>query len=200
MTSPPLHAEPSSDDAGSGDATGHGLSERELFELVYRRMRVLAGAGAPDLEDLIQLAAEQVFRSLGSFSGRSGLRTWVYAVCYRVLLRERRWYRRWSLRFTLDSNESSAASEEPSPAVLVEARQRAQRLHQALAQMTDKYRAVVVLHDLEGLTVSEVVEVVAANERTVRSRLRDGRKQLARLLQADPAFAGLGAAHEVPQS
>ena len=98
-------------------------SERELFAMVYRRMTALAGPGAPDLDDLVQIAAEQVFQNLPSFDGRSELLTWVYTICYRVLLRQRRWYRRWQARFTLQRQELVVASDEPSAAATLEARE-----------------------------------------------------------------------------
>lgn len=176
------------------------LSERQLFEAVHRRMRALAGSTAQDLDDLVQLAAEQVFRSLPRFDGRSELLTWVYAVCYRVLLTQRRWYRRFRLRFTFQSAEDQTQSHEPLPSAALETRERAQRLHAALAKMSDKYRAVVVLHDLEELNIKEVAQIVGANELTVRSRLRDGRKHLLRLLQADSELAHYGDQHELTSS
>lgn len=83
------------------------------------------------------------------------------------------------------------------PSALLEQRRRTVRLHAALGRMSDKYRAVVVLHDLEELGVPEIAAIVGANELTVRSRLRDGRKQLHRLLEADPQFDCIGARHEV---
>lgn len=159
-------------------------SERQLFELVYQRMRALAGASAPDLDDLVQLAAEQVFRNLPTFAGRSELGTWVYGVCYRVLLNQRRWYRRWSSRFASVA-EPEAPSSEPLPAEELERHERAQRLRRAFVKMSDKYRAVVVLHDLEGFSVQEISTIVAANPLTVRSRLRDGRQQLRQLLERE---------------
>lgn len=163
-------------------------------------MRALAGSGAPDLDDLVQLAAEQVFCSLPSFAGRSELLTWVYGVCYRVLLNHRRWYRRWRLRFSFQNDDEQAQSQEPLPSAALEARERAQRLQVALAKMSDKYRAVVVLHDLEELNIKEVAQIVRANELTVRSRLRDGRKHLLRLLQADSELATYGDQHELTSS
>jgi len=186
--------------AASGPLSTPGLSERQLFEAVHRRMRSLAGSTAPDLDDLVQLAAEQVFRSLPSFDGRSELLTCVYAVCYRVLLTQRRWYRRWRLRFTLQREDDPMPRAEPLPSVALEARERAQLLQAALAKMSDKYRVVVVLHDLEELSVKEVVHIVGANELTVRSRLRDGRRQLLRLLQADPELAIYGGRNELTPS
>lgn len=164
------------------------LTERELFDAVHRRMRALAGFHANDVDDLAQLAAEQVFRKLPTFQGQSQLMTWVYGVCYRVLLKERRWYRRWSARFLLVQPDPNLVGDEPSPGCSLEARESLQALHAALAAMTEKYRAVVVLHDLEGLSVAEVAMIVRCSELTARSRLRDGRKQLRKLLEADETY------------
>lgn len=161
------------------------MTERELFDFVYRRMRSLAGAGAADLDDLVQLAAAQVFRSLPTFAGRSELGTWVYGVCYRVLLTQRRWYRRWAARF-VQGERIDTESPEPSPAAVVEQRERVLELRRAVVKMSDKYRAVLVLHDLEELDIDEIAKIVGANPLTVRSRLRDGRQQLKRLLLPDP--------------
>jgi RNA polymerase sigma factor (sigma-70 family) len=166
------------------------LGEREVFDLVYVRMRALAGVRAPDLDDLVQLAAEQVFRNMRSFRGDSQLSTWIYGVCYRVLLMQRRWYRRWKLRFSFWEESELPSGTEASPAQIVEQRVRAERLHSALRQLSEKYRAVVVLHDLEELDVREIAAVVGANELTVRSRLRDGRKQLFKLLDGSELSEG----------
>jgi RNA polymerase sigma-70 factor (ECF subfamily) len=173
-----------------------GLSDRQIYEIVHRRMRALAGPGAADLDDLIQMAAEQTFRSLERFDGSCELSTWVYAVCYRVLLSQRRWFRRFKLRFTPLGPDDDALDDTATPPELLEARTRARALHVALSHLSDKYRAVVVLHDLEELAVSDIARIVDTGELTVRSRLRDGRKQLAKLLRA-AAPQPLGASHEL---
>lgn len=175
------------------------LSERQLFAIVYRRMAALAGRGAPDLDDLVQTAAEQVFRHLASFDGRSSLVTWIYTICYRVLLRHRRWYRRWQARFVLQPDDDSTATREASPAASLEARESVAQLHRALTRMSDKYRTVVVLCDLEELSVAEVAQIVGAGELTVRSRLRDGRKQLTKLLVAEPMGLNTGGRRELSE-
>lgn len=160
-------------------------SERELFELVYRRMRALA-RGAPDFDDLVQLAAEQVFRSLPSFDGRSQIETWVYGVCYRVLLSQRRWYWRFRQRFASDDLAIDTRADQGAGAhELLEAEQRLSLLYRALARMREKYRVVLVLYYLEGLESAQIARIVRSNELTVRSRLRDGRKQLLKLLGRD---------------
>ena len=185
-------------DEAAHRADAHVLSERELFEALYRRMRALAGANAPDLDDLVQVAAEQVFLKLPSFEGRSEFLTWVYAVCYRVLLKQRRWYRRWSLRFRLEQEDDPVPSvtDEASPSANVERSERARSLQAGLARLSERHRAVVVLHDLEELSIAEVAVIVDCSELTARSRLRDGRRQLRKLLSSDAAFA-YGGQHEL---
>jgi RNA polymerase sigma-70 factor (ECF subfamily) len=177
------------------------LSERELFDALYRRMRALAGSKAPDLDDLVQQAAEQVLKKLPSFEGRSELLTWVYAVCYRVLLKQRRWYRRWSLRFRLEQEDDPVlcVNDEALPSAAAERRERTLRLQAGLARLSERHRAVVVLHDLEELSIAEVAMIVDCNELTARSRLRDGRKQLRALLGSTGALTYRGQ-HELTPS
>lgn len=177
------------------------LSERALFEMVHRRMRSLAGASASDLDDLVQVAAEQVFRKLPRFEGRSQLTTWVYAVCYRVLLQHRRWYRRWALRFHHDRADDTLllAGPESSPSRSLERRELVRALDAALSRLTERQRAIIVLHDLEELSISEVAQIVACKELTARSRLRDARKRLRAILGAEHAAAWKGD-HELSSS
>ncbi|HMI83916.1 MAG TPA: RNA polymerase sigma factor [Polyangiaceae bacterium] len=160
---------------------------REIFPMVYRQMRSLAG-GRADFDDLVQMAAEQVLRSFGSFAGRSKLSTWTYRICYLTLLRHERWYRRWLKRFSLaeggDLETQAPAHDEPT----LDELERAARLRKAVARLSPKRRTVVVLHDLEGHSPQDIAAIVAANPLTVRSRLRDGRRDLARILAADPYF------------
>ena len=175
------------------------LTDRQLYEAVHERMRALAGPGATDLEDLIQIAASQVFRNISRYDGSCQLTTWIYSVCYRVLLGQRRWYRRWSLRFTYLRDEDPP-DDLPNPPELLEARARSRQLHRALARLSEKYRTVVVLRDLEELEIREIALIVRANERTVRSRLRDGRKKLQKELRAEFSEQPIGTPHELNPS
>jgi RNA polymerase sigma factor (sigma-70 family) len=170
-----------------------------LFPLVYRHMRSLCGGRAQDLDDLAQTAMENALGALPTFEGRSALSTWVYRICYLTLLKHRRWYFRWLRRFALtaEGDVPDAAAETPAPGEAMEVAERAARLRAALERLSPKRGAVVVLHDMEGLGVEEIAEIVGAGVLTVRSRLRDGRRDLAKLLEADPYF-GFDACAEAP--
>jgi RNA polymerase sigma-70 factor (ECF subfamily) len=164
-------------------------SPDELLALLYRQMRALAGP-RQDLDDLVQAAAERALKALDRFEGRSSLSTFTYGIVYRTLIDQQRWYRRFQRRFALDAREEGA--EEPSSPRSSETDlrelERARRLYAALETLPHEKRATLILHDLEGLDVSEVALISGAGAGTVRSRLRDAHKKLAEILRQDPLF------------
>lgn len=167
------------------------IEPSELFRLVYRQMHSLAAGRRADLDDLVQTALENVLRSLPNFEGRAVLSTYTYRICYLTLLKSRRWYGRWLRRFSLTASgelPESLSGGDVAEVSLVE-QERSRRLRRAVGRLSPKRRAVVVLHDFEGLAIDEIASIVQANVLTVRSRLRDGRKELGALLAKDPYFA-----------
>jgi RNA polymerase sigma-70 factor, ECF subfamily len=173
-----------------GDVTAAEQDADAVFALVYRHMRALAAGREADLDDLVQAASEQALKSLSTFGGRAALSTWVYRVCYLTLLKHHRSVRRWLRRFRLTADGQLPDAPAPGPRAddALRERELALRLRAALARVSPKRRAVVVLHDLERLGVDEIATIVGAKEGTVRSRLRDGRKDLAAVLRRDPYF------------
>ena len=171
--------------------------EEQVFSLVYRQMHALYGRWHNDFEDLAQAAAEQALRALPSFRREAELSTWTYQICYRTLLRHRRWYSRWLRRFTLDVPAELPEAVEPESAEsLLEQRERLARLATALDALSEKRRAVIVLRDIEGFGIAEIARIVGTNEATVRSRLRDGRRILAASIKADPYFGAKASEEE----
>lgn len=162
----------------------------ELLALVYRQMRSLTGPGQ-ELDDLVQAAAERALKALPGFQGRCALSTFTYGIVYRTLIDHQRWYRRFQRRFSQATREDDDADEPSFPRSSesdLRELERARRLYAALDELPGEKRATLVLHDLEGLDVAQVATISSANERTVRSRLRDARKKLAELLLRDPLF------------
>ena len=153
-------------------------------------MHALAGRSR-DLDDLVQVAAEQVLLSLSNFQERCSASTWTYRICYNTLLKHRRWYKRWNRRFVNERDDQPSDAPDRSGATAIEALERAERsarLRQALEGISPKRRAVVIMHDLEGMEIEEIAAIVETNVLTVRSRLRDGRRMLALALESDPYF------------
>jgi RNA polymerase sigma-70 factor (ECF subfamily) len=165
------------------------VTKEEVFDLVYRQIRKLAGR-RHDVDELTQAAAEQVLRSLPTFEGRARLSTWTFRICYLTIRKHDRWYRRWLRRFafTEDGELPESISEGEASDARFSRKEDLARLQAALDQLSPKRRAVVVMHDIEGLSIDEIASVVGAKPVAVRSRLRDGRKVLAEALASDPYF------------
>lgn len=155
----------------------------ELMVLVYRQMRILAGQH-PDLDDLVQCALEQIISA--RFRGDSKFSTFSYSICYRVWLKHLRLIYRFARLFELGSDVESPSQD--NALADISRKERHRRLYQALDRVAPKRRATVLLHDISGMDVEEIAEVCGVNVHTVWSRLRDGRKQLARHLRNDPYF------------
>jgi len=166
------------------------LDWTELVATVHRQMRSMVGP-TRDLEDLTQMALEQVLRAVEHYEGRAKLSTFTYGICAHVALNHWRWWRRWLKSFELgveDRLEVPASTRDAPEATLVA--ERARRLQCALEKLDPLRRLTVTLADLEGLTAGEIAEILGCPEPTVRSRLRQARIELSAALRKDPYFKG----------
>lgn len=128
-----------------------------------------------DAEDVAQEAAVRAYRSFGSLRNRDRFRSWLVRVAWRLALDRRRSERRREAR-------EHAASDEPpdwrTAEDLAAARQAEERVWQALDELPQKLRIVVVLSSIEGHGVREVAALLGLPEGTVKSRLHDARRRL----------------------
>ena len=56
-------------------------------------------------------------------------------------------------------------------------------LHKAIEQLRFEYREVICLHYLEGLSVTEISDILGRNENTVKTHLARGREKLRKFLE-----------------
>ncbi|HET7543914.1 MAG TPA: RNA polymerase sigma factor [Polyangiaceae bacterium] len=169
---------------------GDGLAFREVFRNHRADVArlVLRMTGRPgDLEDLVQDVFLQVYRSIKDFRGQSRFSTWLYRLTVNVVLMHRRAARsRPVLQAASDDSFGPDVHELPDEK-LARAR-RVAAFYRLLDRMSDKKRAVFVLHELEGLSPSEVAKVVGAPVLTVRTRLFYARRELLGMLRDEPAL------------
>ncbi len=159
-------------------AEGSGLSLREVFDehaaYVYRALRHL-GAPESEIDDLCQEVFVVVHRRLGSFEGRSSLRTWLYGICMRLASDHRRRARVRYERAVADPGRDLAEPSSFAPDRRTEART---QLLQLLDSLDDDKRDVIVLYEIEGLSMSEVAAALGCPLQTAYSRLHAARAKL----------------------
>lgn len=190
---------------GSADAEDAELALRcrggdaRAFELLFQkhsgpvaRLVYRMTGPSPDLQDLVQDVFLQVIRSLGGFRDEARFSTWLYRVAVNVVLMHRRAAGRRP-RLVAEELALPPADEAPSADESFETRRRLEAFYRIIARLSDKKRAVFVLHELEGLTPVRIGEIVVAPVLTVRTRLFYARREVAEWLAQEPELAGIAA-------
>jgi RNA polymerase sigma-70 factor (ECF subfamily) len=149
--------------------------EDRVFALCYRMM-----GNRQDALDAAQEVFLQLLRKLDRYDSRSAFTTWLYRVasnvCYDLLRRRRR-------QPLLAPDPEPPPIEDPRAGEGYTAVELRPELAKALAQLSEDFRAVVVLHDVEQLRYSDIAEVLEIPIGTVKSRLSRGRAELASMLR-----------------
>jgi RNA polymerase sigma-70 factor (ECF subfamily) len=158
------------------------VNPRELFgtyaAFIWRTLRYQSVAER-DLDDVSQEVFLIVFRKLPDFEPHGSMRAWIYGICIRVARDYRnRAHKRHEVLVDEVSDEIGGATSGSEPERRAEQRQ----LHAMLQRLDEDKRAVIVLHELEGLPMSEVAELVQCPVKTAYSRLAAARKQMLTML------------------
>jgi RNA polymerase sigma-70 factor (ECF subfamily) len=126
-------------------------------------------------EDIMQEVFLKVYHNLKSFRQESNFSTWLYRIvvntAYDFLRRRRNFIDEAGIL-----ERSAVTSESPKDALFKKERERI--VQGALLHIPIKYRAVVVLKDIEGLSYIEISKVLGCSIGTVESRIYRARQCL----------------------
>jgi RNA polymerase sigma factor (sigma-70 family) len=173
------------------DCTGR-LDEAALAALVGRHGPMVWGVcrrvlgNYHDAEDAFQATFLVLVRKGVSIASRGSVANWLYGVAHRTALKARATAakRRTRERQVTAMPEPAVVDQDPWPDL-------EPLLDEELARLPDRYRAVVVLCDLEGKTRKEAAGQLGCPEGTVAGRLARARAMLARrLTQRGVALSG----------
>lgn len=146
---------------------------REHAPFVWRTL-VRLGVPRSATDDAVHDVFLVVARGLGEFRGEASLRTWLFAIAYRIALSVRRDAARDRWR-----EERLAATPLRDAAVDPVARSEASdALSVLLDELDPEKRAVFVMTELEGMTAPEIAGALGLKVPTVHSRLRLARERL----------------------
>ncbi len=165
---------------------------RDHVDRIYRFAQRLCRQ-VEDAQDLVQDTFLNAYRGLEQFRGDAQVSTWLYRIAARACLRLRRKRkgepdRELSLDEFIPTSEGEFRLQIPTdgltPEEALENKELRRALHQAIQKLPNKYRLVLVLRDMEGLTAKEVGAIMGLNERAVKSRLHRARLFVRRELSA----------------
>jgi RNA polymerase sigma factor (sigma-70 family) len=168
--------------------SGDPNAQRELFERERRRVHAtlfrILGTNI-DMDDLVQEAFFEIFRSLRSFRGEASLRTWAdrctARVAYAYLARRSRCPR--------VAPGPETASEQPSTETQVAAREATKHLYAELDRLDPKQRLAFVLHVVDGRRVTEVAAIMESSLVATKSRIWRARRAIESRARKDSVLA-----------
>jgi RNA polymerase sigma-70 factor (ECF subfamily) len=166
-----------------------GLMERfapRVYRLAYGITRNEA-----DAEEIVQDVFLSLFRKIDAFEGRAALGTWIYRITVNAALIKRRG-KRVELEVLLEDHLPTFRedghregdrtflladwSDTPEEELLSKETRIAVR--RMIASLPDRYRVVLLLRDLEGLSNEETAEILGDSVASVKSRLHRARMAL----------------------
>ncbi len=150
---------------------------------MYNLARRMLGNDA-DAEDVTQDVLLQVLRKGHSFRGEASLPTWLHKVTVNAALSHRRRRARRQEHEHADPLnlfEEGGGHAHPvrpwsiAPESVLEDRETAQLIEDAIAKLPEVYRDVYVLADVEGLPNAEIADMLGLSVPAVKSRLHRAR-------------------------
>jgi RNA polymerase sigma-70 factor, ECF subfamily len=143
-----------------------------------------------EAEDVVQEAYLRGFRAFAGVKGED-IRPWLLMIVRNAALTALKSKRRTNNVILLSEDvwaSTGNKAEEvpattPTPEALVIAESERQQVMAALAKLPLKYREVIVLREMEGLSYLEIAETTGTAIGTVMSRLSRGRAELRRTLE-----------------
>lgn len=152
---------------------------------VARRLSFLVPRA--DVEDVLQEVFIEVFKSIRRFEGKSQFTTWLYRVTIHVAMKSRR--KQTRSRVDIVEDVPDMADDKPAPDTVSLSSERQLRVEAMLEKLAPKKRAVLVMHDLQGMDASEIAQILDTNVLTVRTRLFYARKEIEAMAKVDPALS-----------
>jgi RNA polymerase sigma-70 factor (ECF subfamily) len=164
--------------------------ELPIFNIVSRLLDDPAEAA-----DVVQEVFLKVFRNVVSFRGESSIKTWIYRIAVNEARNQRRWFSRHRRQeVNLEAEEQGDLYQgqrgyqnwlpDPgrTPYELTLDRETQALIESALAQVNPKFRAALVLREIEGLSYDEIGDILEISLGTVKSRILRGRDALKKQL------------------
>ncbi|MGD0696403.1 MAG: sigma-70 family RNA polymerase sigma factor [Terriglobia bacterium] len=167
-----------------GDREAFGLlierHRHRIFSIIYRLVR-----RRDDVEDIAQEIFVKAFQAISNFHFESSFATWIARVavnhCYDYLRRQRssRVHYFWEMSEESRRQLETRAERQTEGALNAEDQTAVKDFaDKLLARAPADDRVVLVLKEIEDLSVEEIAEILELNESTVKVRLHRARKRM----------------------
>lgn len=164
------------------------LHRDRVFNITFRML-----GNKHEAEDVAQEVFITVFKTIDTFREEAKFSTWLYRVTVnhcknRIKYLARRYDKsRDELDDSTDTDGVNGAVAAPPPRApdsALHGQQMERLLQEAIEKLDEDHRIVVVLRDVEDLSIEEICEITNLPDGTVKSRLHRARAELRKKLKA----------------
>lgn len=177
-------------------AAGDRVAQREIFQehksRVHATLYRILGSNR-DMEDLVQEAFLQIFRSMASYRGEASLATWISRISARVAFG---YLSKKRVSTVALASVPDTANDDPDAERQMVAREAIRRLYGVLDRVEAKQRIAFTLHVIGGRPLREVADITEASVVATKTRVWRARKEINRRARKDPLLAGYLEAQE----
>ena len=133
-----------------------------------------------EAEDLAQEAFVRAHRQRDALREPAALESWLYQIATHVSIDRMRQRAKDAQRRAVGPVEEMPIVDaaQPSPFTVLQQEEMSSCVQRYVAQLSDHYKAVVLLHDVDGLTAEEIAHLLQLPLTTVKMRLHRARKEL----------------------
>ena len=133
-----------------------------------------------DAEEATMDAFLACHRSLTTFEGRSGFRTWLYRIAIRCAYKRKGKHQPESVQ--IDELEIPGDNSTDEPYKRLRQKEIQKAIEQVIETLPDRLKEVTILHFLEGLSYRDIAEIVECPVGTVGSRINAARRYMQKRL------------------
>jgi RNA polymerase sigma-70 factor (ECF subfamily) len=137
--------------------------------------------------DIVQETMIKVYRNKDSYKSIAKFSTWIYTIAGNLARTEYQRRKRrniFSINSYGDDDETFDIPDESTrPDVITDSGIKDEIIQKALLKVSDSYREMVILRDIQELSYEEIAEVTGITVGTVKSRINRGRNQLQKMLK-----------------
>ena len=171
--------------AQTGDLSAYDERVKRHQERIYGLCYHMT-SNHEDANDLAQDAFVKAWQALKNFKGDASFYTWVYRIAVNTCLNHLKTRRNRTPHLSLNDLDINPENDPELVALVSDRTPRRdaglselhRRLNESLLKLSEEHRAVVTMHDIQGMPHDEIAGILGVNPGTVRSRLFYARQQL----------------------
>lgn len=157
----------------------------KLYQPVHARFERFCRArafGDMPFEDLVNDSLLIAFKKMGEIKNEKAFLSFLIGISTRILANSKR------KKKSINVDEPAIFNQHPDPNNFIEKQFEIELLYQSLAKLPELQQEAIILFEITGFSIKEIMQIQKSGESAVKQRLARGRKELARIIKHQEEF------------